>query len=130
VFAELWREKYRRDYPFDEFDAGPKSEKRVLQQFGLDCQKRAGPRAEELARHIVRAYLRDRGDRDWLVEHEHPVRTLRRDIAKYGEPSTGKHRVAAPARASPPEAPALSPAEVAAKMAAMGIGKIGMGGGR
>ena len=131
VFDELWAAKYRRRYPFDEFEAGPKSEKRVLQQFGLDCQQRAGPRAEDLARHLVKAYLRDHGDRNWLDENSHPLRTLRRDLAKYGEPPTGKHRVAARAT-SPPEAPPLSVAVQAerAKALAQGIGKIGMGGGR
>ncbi len=131
VFGELWQAKYRRPYPFDEFDAGPKSEKRVLQQFGSDCFGRAGEnsgKAEELARHLVKAYLRDHGDRNWLDENSHPLRTLRRDLVKYGEPPTGKHRVA-PKQPAEPVAPAITLDKQASLAAlAAGIGKIGMGG--
>lgn len=132
VFSELWSAKYKREFKFDPFDAGPKSEKKVLQAFGGEARERGGPRAEEFARHWVKAYLRDHGDRGWLDANEHPARTLTRDMHKFADPPTGQQRAAQPARASPPEPPPVSMSEQAARasQAMKAIGKIGMGGTR
>ena len=92
--------------------------------------ERGGARAEEFARHWVKAFLRSHGDKNWLDEHSHPARSLLRDIASYGEPPSKSLTRIRGAPKVEPVAPALSPAEVAAKLAASGIGKIGMGGAR
>lgn len=128
VFAELWQEKYRRPFPFDPFDAGPKSEKRVLQAFGNLAVERGGARAEEFARHWVKAYLRSHGDRNWLDEHDHPARTLMRDVASYADPPAAKPK----ARPGPAETSLVSTAEQGrrASEAMRAMGKIGMGGAR
>ena len=126
VWDELWTAKYHEPYPYAP-DVGHRSDDRVLQNLGHMAAAKQNP--EAWLRHVLRAYLRDHGDRNWLDGKRHPLRTLLRDIASYGEPPTGKHRVA-PVRPAEPVAPALSAAEVAAKLGSIGIGKIGMGGAR
>ena len=129
VFGELWSAKYRRPYKFDPFDAGQKSEKRVLQLVGNQAIERGGQRAEEFARQWAKAYLRDHGNRGWLDDNEHPARAWSNSMHKYADPpaETTAVRKLKPAE---PVAPALSAAEVAAKLSAIGIGRIGNGGAR
>ena len=142
VWDELWPAKYRGRYPYTP-DSGPQSDDRTLQRLGEmaatwalpnSTRESYRPMAERWLRHVVAGYLRDHGDRDWLDTKRHPLRTLPRDIASYGEPklkptldeTTGVHKL----KPAEPVAPALSAAEVAAKLAGSGIGKIGTGGAR
>jgi len=111
VFSELWSAKYKRPFKFDPFDAGPKSEKKVLQAFGNEALDRGGGRAEEYARHWVKAYLRDHGDRGWLDTNEHPAKTLTARMHKFSDPPTNGHRVEAPAPAKEPAEPEITFAE-------------------
>jgi len=126
VFAEEWQAKYREPYNFDFVDAGPESENRVLQGLGGKAKER-GEEAERWLRHVVKTYLRDHGHRDFLVGARHAAKYIRKSWQSYGNPPTAKPRVA-PVRPAEPVAPALSAAELAAKLGSMGIGKIGMGG--
>ena len=129
IFAEEWLAKYREPYNFDFLDAGPESENRVLQGLGGKAKER-GEEAERWLRHVVRAYLHDRGHQDFLVRARHAAKFIRRSWQSYGNPTKPK-----PARASPPAepvAPALSVEEQGrrAAEAMKAIGKIGMGGAR
>jgi len=123
VFAEEWQAKYREPYNFDFVDAGPESENRVLQGLGGKAKER-GEEAERWLRHVVKTYLRDHGHRDFLVGARHAAKYIRKSWQSYGNPPTAKPRVA-PVRPAEPVAPALSAAELAAKLGSMGIGKIG-----
>lgn len=87
VWGELWRKKYGRDYELGP-DNGKNSDLRVLSRIGGRALKRQDPDA--YLRHKVGAYLRDHGDRNYLDEREHPLRTIERDWTSYGEPKPPK----------------------------------------
>lgn len=93
VWHELWSAKYKR--PYEQSGTrltGAGSEESVLIDVGGRALIR-GDHAEPYLRHKISQYLRDEGDRKWLAEHCHPLRTLTRDWAKYGEPKEPKRMV-------------------------------------
>lgn len=125
LWHELWSAKYKR--PYEQSGTrltGPGSEDSVLVDVGGRALIR-GDRAEAYLRHKIAAYLRDEGDRKWLVEHCHPLRTLTRDWAKYGDPKPPARMV--PRRAEEPAEPvsAERQAEFAKQVAAVGRGGAG-----
>lgn len=125
LWHELWPAKYKR--PYEQSGTrltGPGSEDSVLVDVGGRALIR-GDRAEAYLRHKIAAYLRDEGDRKWLVEHCHPLRTLTRDWAKYGDPKAPARMV--PRRAEEPAEPvsAERQAEFAKQVAAVGRGGAG-----
>lgn len=89
VWNELWPAKYRASYTLSP-DTGTNSEHRVLQRVGHLAIQRAkqkgAPSAEEYVRHWIRSYLQDPGQRNWLVDNRHPLRSIERDLNKHGEP--------------------------------------------
>lgn len=124
VFSEEWRAKFGRDYAWSP-RSGPGSDDVAMRIIGDFAKERGGARAEEFLRKWARAYVRD--PKPAIEREGWPARFFTPDVAnKYGEPATGKHRIAPPE----PVAPALSVEEQGkrAKALAQGIGKIGMGG--
>jgi hypothetical protein len=91
VWRELWEAKYKRPYIFA-MDIGPNSEDRILQRLGFLANEQGKNRAEEFCRHWVKAYLRSHGDKNWLDNHSHPLRSILRDIAGYGCPKPAPSR--------------------------------------
>jgi hypothetical protein len=129
VFCEEWEARKGRAYAWSS-RTGKGSDDAAMLEVGRHARDRGGTRAEEFMRHWAKGYLRDA--KALFADEGHPARFLTRDAAnKYGEPPTGKHRVAAPARASP-EPPPLTTSEQASRAALLAgnLGKIGMGGGR
>lgn len=121
VWCEMWRTKYRRDYEFTDTRQGPNSEDFVLKRMGERALIR-GAQAEVWLRHKFAAYLADKGDKSWLVEKCHPLRTLERDLTSYGDPKPPARMV--PRRAEEPAEPvsAERQAEFAKQVAAVGRG--------
>lgn len=89
VWDELWPAKYREPYPYTP-DSGQRSDDRQLQNIGRMAHSKPDP--EAWLRHVMAKYLRDHGDRNWLDDKRHPLRTLLRDIASYGSPKPAPGR--------------------------------------
>jgi hypothetical protein len=113
VWRELWEAKYRRPYETSGRFFGPDSEDMVQVRVAEMASIRVG-REEAYLRHKFVAYLRDKGDRDYLVNRCHPFRLIERDWAAYGEPKEPKRMV--PRREEPVEL--VSVEEMAARAAA------------
>lgn len=85
VFSELWAAKYHRPYEHTgKYAFGPQSEDEILKRLGRLALSHAEP--EKYLRAKVAGYLRDKGDREYLVSNCHPLRTVERDWHKYPEP--------------------------------------------
>lgn len=126
IWDELWTKRHRGRYQYP-VDTGPNSDDRVLQDLGRLAIDSHGSEAEALLRHRMDGYLRDKGDRGWLEENQHPLRAIRKSWNKYGEPK--KQQLLSNVRkhpSSPPAAPVgmNRMADLAAMVA--GIGKVGM----
>lgn len=124
IWNELWSAKYRRRYEQTGGRlTGRDSEDSVLVRMGERASIR-GPGAEAFLRHKIGAYLKDPGDRNWLAENCHPLRTIERSWNKYGEPKEPRRAV----RAEPP-VELVSVEEMAARGAAAAAMKlVGSGG--
>jgi hypothetical protein len=111
LWCELWQKKYRREYEFGP-DTGKNSDDRILQRVGNKALERTD--AEPYLRHKFVAYLKDHGDRNWLDERSHPLRTLERDWVSYGEPKATPLPVAPSPRPKAPDAtrPARTPVKL------------------
>lgn len=85
VWVELWSAKYGEKYIFQPA-SGPGSEDYALQRLGRAAKAASGGRTEQTLRHWVKSFLRDSGARNWLSDNKHPLRSLERDLNKYGLP--------------------------------------------
>ena len=125
VWREMWEAKYRRPYEASGRAFGPDSEEQVQVRIA-ELAKGRLERAEAYLRHKFAAYLRDKGDRDYLANRCHPFRLIERDWAAYGEPKEPKRMVP---RREEPEVELLTPEQMATRaFAAMNL-KVGGGAG-
>ena len=85
VWVELWSAKYGEAYIFQPA-SGPGSEDYALQRLGRAAKAASGGRTEQTLRHWVKSFLRDSGARNWLSDNKHPLRSIERDLNKYGLP--------------------------------------------
>lgn len=111
VWREMWQAKYRRPYESAGRPFGADSEDQVQVRLAEKASVR-GDRAEAYLRHKFAAYLRDKGDRNYLDERCHPLRLIERDWAAYGEPKEPKRMVP---RREEPEAEPVSIEEMQAR---------------
>jgi hypothetical protein len=125
VWDDLWQAKYREPYIYSS-DTGVRGDDWVLKRVGSHAKERGADKAEEVARHWVKSFLRDSGGRNWLSENRHPLRCIEKDLHKFGMPTKPK-----PARAetTEPAAVPLSVEEQKQRAEALAglVGKIGAG---
>jgi len=128
VWSVHWSKKYGKSYIFAA-DNGRGSEDYFLQRLGRLANESAGDGAEEWTTRVVKSFLRDPGGRNWLVENQHPLRALERDLNKH---SGSVQKKPAPAQSEATTIVPLSVEEQATRAARLSsmVRGIGAGGGK
>lgn len=123
VFAEAWEK--RQGTPFMKA-SGDDRKAAELVETARAAAERIGVRPREVVRHVAEGYMRDADP--VLADKEYPFAFFAARFGQYGLPKAPKKPAAVPFASAPPDEPCVPPpADMAARLAAIGASGAGAG---